>query len=166
MNRCCADLLIRPRFYWLHLSTTVLFGRISCSYSLKERVVVRVFVGEKYFWVHRRLWVWKCLLPDLVGIGIGWLVNVNNQKIWKYHKLCTHTFIVVKCHRVWFQKRCCFYSLNFLPRSILTSMPTSVGVVILNNARLLFNNFGSCTGTCHCRAKENVDNQHEKEEYA
>ena len=50
-----------------------------------------------------------------------------------------------------------------LPGTILRTMPAPIGVIILYYAGLLLYDFSPSTGTCHCWAQEDVDNEHDKE---
>jgi len=42
-------------------------------------------------------------------------------------------------------------------------MPAPVRIIFLYYAGLLLYDFSPSTGTCHCRAQEDVDNEHDKE---
>jgi len=42
-------------------------------------------------------------------------------------------------------------------------MPAPIRVIVFYNAGLLLYDFSPSTGTCHCRAQEDVDNEHDKE---
>jgi len=50
-----------------------------------------------------------------------------------------------------------------LPGAILWTMPAPIRVIILYYAGLLLYDFSPSTGACHCRAQEDVDNEHDKE---
>lgn len=50
-----------------------------------------------------------------------------------------------------------------LPGTILRTMPAPIRVIFLYYAGLLLYDFSPSTGTCHCRAQEDVDNEHDKE---
>lgn len=45
-------------------------------------------------------------------------------------------------------------------------MPRPIRIIILNDTRLLLNNLRACTCARHRRAQENINNQHDQEEYA
>lgn len=53
-----------------------------------------------------------------------------------------------------------------LPRSILRSVPAAIRIIVLNDAWFFLNDFCSCTTACHCRAQENIYNEHDKEHNA